>query len=154
MALTPAKKLVLGGAGVLGVAVAGQLACHVVLWTSLARIEDILRAPDDYSQSVFVGGKVGNVLCFPFVGGIYRLQDATGTIWVMTKDDAVPSGDYVAVKGYVKQRFSINDAGKWKPLLKVIDNSELAEELSEPRPVVIEKRRQGVLRAALTGVWD
>jgi len=154
VALTRAKKLVFGGIGLLGVAIAGQLACHVMLWTSLARIEDILQAPDDYSQSVSVGGKVENVLCLPFVGGIYRLQDATGTMWVMTKDDAVTSGGYVVVKGYVKQRFSINDAGKWKPLLKLIDNSELAEELSEPRPVVIEKKRHGVLRAALTSLWE
>jgi len=153
LALTKAKKAFFGGMSLLGATLLVQLSCHVYLWLSLDRIGDVHQSPETYAKRVYVGGRIENTLCLPFIGSIYRLRDSSGAVWVMTKDDSVVTGKYAVVSGYVKSEFSLDDAGKWRPALELLDETELVDELSEPKVVVIEKGRKGILRSAVTNLW-
>lgn len=153
MAVTKAKKWFFGGVSIFGLMLVGQLACHVHLWTSLNKIQELHASPADFSKSAYISGKIGNALSIPFTGSIYRLTDSTGSIWVLTKSDNVSNDEYVAVKGYVQTEFSLNDAGKWKPIFSLFKGEEILDEMSKPGAVFVEKERLGILKAAFSTVW-
>ncbi|HIK28757.1 MAG: hypothetical protein N3E45_12860 [Oscillatoriaceae bacterium SKW80] len=69
-----------------------------------------LQQARDANTTVYLKGTVGSLA--PFLeGGAYQLQDATGSIWVVT-DGALPAqGDIVKIKGNVTYQ-SIPIAGK------------------------------------------
>jgi len=67
-----------------------------------------LQTASPNSPGVAVKGKVGDQV--PILEGtVYQLQDATGKIWVLTKQPAPNSGEEVVVKGTVRYKpISIN----------------------------------------------
>ncbi len=71
-------------------------------------IEVLLKLPKQAS-TVYVKGKVGDRV--PLLGGtVYKLQDPTGEIWVLTQQPPPNSGDEVVVKGTLRyQSISINN---------------------------------------------
>ncbi|MDP6116237.1 MAG: hypothetical protein QF437_04330 [Planctomycetota bacterium] len=153
MAVTKAKKWFFYGVSFFGLMLVGQLACHVHLWTSLNKIQELQESPEDFSKGAYISGEIGNALSIPFTGSIYRLTDSSGSIWVLTKSDNVSNDEYVAVKGRVQTEFSLDDAGKWKPIFALFKGEEILNELSNPGAVFIEKERQGILKAAFSSVW-
>ncbi|MDA0838725.1 MAG: hypothetical protein O3B01_16090 [Planctomycetota bacterium] len=153
MAVTKAKKWFFGGVSVFGLMLVGQLACHVHLWTSLNKIQDLHASPENFSKSAYISGKTGNALSIPFTGSVYRLTDSTGSIWALTKSDNVSNDEFVAVKGYVQKEFTLDDMGKWKPIFALLKAKGVFDDLSNPGAVFIEKERQGILKAAFSSVW-
>lgn len=72
-------------------------------------IGDVKNSWQKYS-TVYIKGQVGRQV--PFIGsGAYELEDPTGTVWVLTRDDLPSSGDTILLKGQVKYQ-SIPIAGK------------------------------------------
>lgn len=69
-------------------------------------IDQILREPAKYKQTVIVRGKVVNQLGILGQGG-YELKDDSGSIWVLTRS-GIPSVDStVTVKGKVVEGIAI-----------------------------------------------
>ncbi len=74
-------------------------------------IGKILANPSRYhDKEVVITGRVSNSFGVAFIGGIYKLDDGTGSIWVIT-DKGVPSkGAEVGLKGRVQE--GLNYGGK------------------------------------------
>lgn len=69
-----------------------------------------LQQARDANSTVYLEGKVGSRA--PFLGaGAYQLQDATGSIWVVSDRSLPAQGDAVKIKGNVTYQ-SIPVAGK------------------------------------------
>ncbi|MBF2027349.1 MAG: hypothetical protein IGS48_11355 [Oscillatoriales cyanobacterium C42_A2020_001] len=71
-------------------------------------IEVLLKLPKQAS-TVYLKGKVGDRV--PLLGGtVYKLQDSTGEIWVLTQQPPPNTGEEVVVKGTLRyQSISINN---------------------------------------------
>ena len=81
------------------------LACMVCLRCAfhLDVAEVHARADRIGDRTVVVSGRVVETLAIPLLGrGMYRLEDGTGGIWVMTSRRVPFRGDKVTVKGKVK----------------------------------------------------
>ena len=74
--------------------------------TPIERIQTRSRA--DYT--VRLKGKVGDRAPL-FNGQVYQLQDSTGTIWVLTHDTSLQTGEQVSIRGQVRYQ-SIPLAGQ------------------------------------------
>lgn len=89
----------------------GLLGCTNLAQTGIgvSEIGDIQQNWQKYS-TVYVKGTVEKQA--PFLGtGAYQVQDATGTIWVVTQESLPSQGDEVLLKGQVKYQ-SIPIAGQ------------------------------------------
>lgn len=86
----------------------GLLATACPSRTNISRIE--ANPSKYYNKEVAVAGRVSNSFGLPMLGGIYKLDDGTGSIWVLTSR-GVPSKDTeVGVKGRVQE--GVNFSGK------------------------------------------
>jgi len=71
---------------------------------SRTRIADIEANPSKYfGKDVAVAGRVTNSFGIALVGGIYKLEDGTGSIWVVTNRSVPSKGAQVGVKGIIEQ---------------------------------------------------
>lgn len=72
--------------------------------TSISNIE---RNPAKYvGKEVAVAGRVTNSFGISLLGGIYKLDDETGSIWVLTNRSVLSKGARVGVKGRVQDGIS------------------------------------------------
>jgi hypothetical protein len=73
------------------------------------KIGDILSNPGQYDgKEVNINGAVTDILSIPFVSqGAYKIDDGTGSIWVVTTRGTPAKGNQVSVKGTVRTAFSI-----------------------------------------------
>lgn len=55
----------------------------------------------DVNSTVYLQGKVEKRAPFLGAGGAYQLQDATGSVWVITNKTLPNQGDEVSIKGSV-----------------------------------------------------
>jgi len=83
----------------------------VVLLTacpSQTNIGKINRDPDRYrNKEVGIVGNVTDSYGVAIVGGAYKVDDGTGSIWVVSRGGGVPSrGSRVGVRGHVLNGFS------------------------------------------------
>lgn len=71
------------------------------------RIGDILKKPEEYSgKMVNLRGEVTEVFSIPLVSqGAYKLDDGSGSIWIITESGTPAKGKTVSVKGTVKTAF-------------------------------------------------
>ncbi|MBI2195181.1 MAG: hypothetical protein HYU36_24640 [Planctomycetes bacterium] len=152
MALTRARKLIYWAISVFGLMLVAQLGCHILLWTSLTRIEEVLEKPASFPAQTQIAGNIETAWSLPFTGSVYKMRDSTGTLWVMSKDDSVEDDRFVVVTGYVKETLTVDDSGKWKPFLKMVKEEHL-QEISNPGPVLVEKRRESIARALWSILW-
>lgn len=97
----------------------------------VTEIQDVQKR-SDYAPTLYVQGTVGRLV--PFLGmRAYELQDATGKIWVVTKDNPPRSGDTVLIKGQVKQqRTSL--AGQQLQELYIEEQEQLAKTATDTPP--------------------
>jgi hypothetical protein len=74
---------------------------------SRVSIGKILANPSKYAEKeVIIAGRVTNSFGVAMLGGIYKIDDGTGSIWVVT-DKGVPSkGAEVGLKGRVQDGLS------------------------------------------------
>ena len=75
------------------------------------KISTILQNPEKYEgKIVTIKGKVTEVLSIPLISqGFYKVEDNTGTIWVVTKTGAPSKGNEVTITGKVETAFKINE---------------------------------------------
>lgn len=75
------------------------------------KISTILQNPEKYEgKIVTIKGKVTEVMSIPIISqGFYKVEDNTGTIWVVTKSGAPSKGKEVTVTGKVETAFKINE---------------------------------------------
>ncbi len=70
-------------------------------------INDIQANPSKYAgKDVVIAGTVQNSFGVALVGGIYKLDDGTGSIWVATKRSVPSKGARVGVKGQIQNGIS------------------------------------------------
>jgi hypothetical protein len=78
---------------------------------SRTSINDIEANPSKYfGKDVAVAGRVTNSFGIALIGGIYKLDDGTGSIWVVTNRSVPSKGAQVGVKGQVQD--GVNYSGK------------------------------------------
>lgn len=68
-------------------------------------IGEIVDDPGNYAEkAVSVKGQVTDVMAVPMLTewAAYRIENSTGSIWVVTRAGAPPTGETVVVKGRVK----------------------------------------------------
>lgn len=67
--------------------------------------------PSKYQdKEVVIAGRVSNSFGVAFLGGIYKIDDGTGSIWVVTNKDVPSKGAEVGLKGRVQN--GVNYSGK------------------------------------------
>ncbi|MFB8791062.1 MAG: hypothetical protein U7123_19990 [Potamolinea sp.] len=66
----------------------------------VTKIKEIPQTPNA-AGTVYLQGKVTTRAPF-LTGGAYQLQDGTGTIWVITKENVPNVGDQVSIKGQLR----------------------------------------------------
>ncbi len=78
-----------------------------------------------YKKDVAVAGTVRNSFGIPALGGIYKIDDGTGSIWILT-DRSVPSkGTQIGVKGKIQDGVNFN--GKNYGLAMVEDERRIGK---------------------------
>lgn len=74
---------------------------------SRVNIGKILANPSKYSQKeVVIAGRVTNSFGIAMLGGIYQIDDGTGSIWVLTNKGVPSKGAEVGLKGRVQEGMS------------------------------------------------
>src|SRR5688500_3869569 len=74
---------------------------------SRTSIQNIERNPSKYyGKDVAVAGRVTNSYGIALIGGIYKLDDGTGSIWVVTNRSVPSKGTQVGVKGQIQEGVS------------------------------------------------
>ncbi len=75
------------------------------------KIGDILKKPEEYSgKTVNIKGEVTEVLSIPFIAqGAYKVDDGSGSIWVITTSGTPAKGKEVSVKGTVRTTYTIGN---------------------------------------------
>lgn len=94
------------------------LACLILTVSLLAsacpsrvNIGKIIANPSKYQdKEVVIAGRVTNSFGVAFIGGIYKIDDGTGSIWVVTNKDVPSKGAEVGLKGRVQN--GVNYSGK------------------------------------------
>ena len=72
-------------------------------------IQDIERNPSKfYGKDVAVAGRVTNSYGVALLGGVYKLDDGTGSIWVLTRRSVPSRGTQVGVKGQIQEGVSFS----------------------------------------------
>lgn len=67
--------------------------------------------PSKYSnKEVVIAGRVTNSFGIALIGGIYKLEDSTGSIWVVTNKGVPSKGAEVGLKGRVQE--GLNYSGR------------------------------------------
>ena len=78
---------------------------------SRVNIGKIIANPSKYQdKEVVIAGRVSNSFGVPLVGGIYKIDDGTGSIWVVTNRGVPSKGAEVGLKGRVQE--GVNYSGK------------------------------------------
>ena len=74
---------------------------------SRVSIGKILADPSKYSdKEVVIAGRVTNSYGVAMLGGVYRIDDGTGSIWVLTVRGVPSKGAEVGLKGRVQEGLS------------------------------------------------
>jgi outer membrane lipoprotein-sorting protein len=75
------------------------------------KISTILQNPEKYEgKIVTIKGKVTEIMSIPLISqGFYKVEDNTGTIWVVTKSGTPSKGKEVTITGKVETAFKINE---------------------------------------------
>ena len=91
------------------ICVFGLLSAACPSRTSIAKIE---ANPSKYAnKEVAVAGRVTNSFGIPLLGGVYKLDDGTGSIWVLTKRGVPAKDAEVGVKGKLQNGVNFNGKG-------------------------------------------
>jgi len=78
---------------------------------SRVSIGKILANPSKYSEKdVVIAGRVTNSFGIAMLGGIYKIDDGTGSIWVLTNKGVPSKGAEVGLKGRVQE--GVNYGGR------------------------------------------
>ena len=78
---------------------------------SRVSIGKILANPSKYAEKdVIIAGRVTNSFGIAMIGGIYKIDDGTGSIWVLTNKGVPSKGAEVGLKGRVQD--GVNYGGK------------------------------------------
>lgn len=74
---------------------------------SRTSINNLQANPSKYvGKDVAVAGRVTNSFGIALIGGVYKLDDGTGSIWVVTNRSAPSKGTQVGVKGQLQDGVS------------------------------------------------
>jgi hypothetical protein len=78
---------------------------------SRVKIGNILANPSKYTEKdVVIAGRVTNSFGIAMLGGIYKLDDGTGSIWIVTNKGVPSKGAEVGLKGRVQE--GVNYGGR------------------------------------------
>lgn len=74
---------------------------------SRVNIGKIIANPSKYNdKEVVIAGRVTNSFGVALIGGIYKIDDGTGSIWVVTNKGVPSNGAEVGLKGKVREGVS------------------------------------------------
>ncbi len=89
---------------------------------TITPVKDVQQHSQENSP-IYLKGRIGQQV--PLLGGrVYELQDQTGTVWVLTRENPPAQGDEVLIKGQVRYK-SIPLAGKEQGSLYVEQQQQL-----------------------------
>jgi hypothetical protein len=72
-------------------------------------IGDISANPSKYyNKDVAVAGTVRNSFGIALIGGIYKVDDGTGSIWILTNKSVPSKGTQIGVKGKIQDGVNYN----------------------------------------------
>ncbi len=116
-------------------------------WESFDSIGDILAHPSLYEgRTVNLIGRVGTSYSVPFVGSLYKLNDTSGGIWVLSRNDSTPTGTLLFVKGRLRSASEETVRKIRDKLAKILPEREIPS--LEATPFVLkEEERGGLLRS-------
>lgn len=78
---------------------------------SRVTIGKLIANPSKYQdKEVVIAGRVTNSFGVSFLGGVYKIDDGTGSIWVVSSKDVPSKGAEVGLKGRVQN--GVNFSGK------------------------------------------
>lgn len=100
---------------------------------NVTKISDISQKKDG-ATTVYLQGKVA--IRAPFLqAGAYKLQDATGAIWVLTNQTIPNVGDQVLIKGLLQFQ-TIPVSGQELGEVYVQEEQQLEHKVGQPRQVI------------------
>lgn len=102
------KKVLKAGAWI---AIAVLIMFLFKVWnSSFDRVEHILSRPGEYEgKEIAVLGRMRSAFSLPFVGSIYKIDDGTGTIWVVSRLDYVPAYWFLYMEATVEPRLNVRE---------------------------------------------
>lgn len=89
---------------IIGILLVSLLATACPERTSIGKVQS--NPQKYYDKDVVVAGNVTNSFGIPLVGGIYKLDDGTGSIWIISKRGVPNKGAQVGVKGRIQDGVS------------------------------------------------
>ena len=91
------------------VCVSIMFGCSLPFHSPRVHIADIQNEPQNYrDRQVLVKGRVVETLAIPFVEkGMYRVDDGTDRIWIVSQGTVPFRGEKVTVKGKVRTGFTV-----------------------------------------------
>ena len=110
------------------------------MWNgSFDKVEYILSRPGEYEgKSITVLGRARSAFSLPFVGSIYKIDDGTGAIWVVSKLDYTPGRWFLYMEATVASNLngkeSLIDEEIWS---KVMGSRPLG-------PILYERKRDSI----------
>jgi hypothetical protein len=76
---------------------------------SRTSINDIKANPDKYmNKEVAIAGTVRNSFGIAMLGGVYTVDDGTGSMWVLTNKSVPSKGTRIGVKGKIQDGVNYN----------------------------------------------
>lgn len=136
--LIPTFKKVLKAGAWIAVAVLTMFLFKV--WnSSFDKVGHVLSRPGEYEgKEIAVLGRTRSAFSLPFVGSIYKIDDGTGTIWVVSRLDYAPARWFLYVEASVEPRLNVGegliDEKVW---LKAIGSQPLG-------PILYELKRASI----------
>lgn len=114
-----------------------------VWWGSFDRINDILKDPARYRKgTVRLFGRTGPAYNVPFVGGLYKFNDTSGGMWVISENDSTTQRRIMYIEAAVHAN-PTKKMLKLKGKLEKILDREIFEGSKIP-PILVEKERGGL----------
>ncbi len=105
---------------------------------NVTKISDI-RQNSNVADTVYLQGQVANRAPF-LANGAYKIQDATGTIWVLTNQTLPNIGDEVLIKGQPLFQ-SIPISGQEAGEVYIQEQQQLRRRAGQQKPLVVPQER-------------
>ena len=114
-----------------------------LIWRlSFDRIGHILnRLPEYDGKRAYLLGRAYTPISLPFVGSIYKLNDGSGEIWVVSAIDSTRTGQVIFIEGIVQRKIDPEKTG----LIKLFKKEITPFALEETGPIFKEEKRSSFL---------
>ncbi len=111
-----------------------------LIWrASFDKVRNILRFLPEYEgKRIYILGRTQSALSIPFVGSIYKINDGSGGIWVISEVDSTVNNRIIFISGVLEKEFDLEKTEFIQPFKKDIPS------FKPPGPIIIEKSRDSL----------